>query len=275
VTSSQLSNEAVAAGYAAVQKVGPDAIAAPTGPLDFHGGSAELLIGGITYVPLVRTILRYHGEDLITLRPGSKNTPGDISAVFTDDAGNVTMSLHQNEWQGAMDAWDIEIVGKNLKVRSAERRVALHLSLEPPGRIVIERLDMRLGDAHLLISRDSSAIGRYVSEEDVFWLHAQVALLHGSDAGAAFEFASPAVVKDRFERQKTSGGQYMSNGLDTVIGNQTGAAVISAGISIGPLCGAIAFTEMAHGTRKLSIMRDVLFLQPKKVSQFIGTGNTA
>lgn len=272
VTCGQMSNEAVAGSYAAIQQNDRSTIEPPTGPLDFYGGSAQLLLGGIRYVPLVRTLLRYHGDDLITVHPGSENRPGSISAVFTDDAGRVTMLLHHNEWQGAVDAWDIEVIGKSLKVRSAARRIALHLSLEPPGKIVVERLDMRVYDAHILVSRYTSAIGRYVTDDELFWLHARVDLLRGSEAGSALEFESPEILQARFEQQKNSGGQYMANGLGSVIGNQTGATVISSGMSIGPMCGAIAFTEMAQGTRKLSEMREVLFSAPEQVSQFIGTG---
>src|SRR5689334_6226345 len=59
VTRGQRSKAMVAQAYDEIQKAAPDKVASPTGPLDFHTGTAELTIGGLQYSPAVTTVLRY------------------------------------------------------------------------------------------------------------------------------------------------------------------------------------------------------------------------
>ncbi len=260
-----MSRAKVAEAYSEIQRAERGSIAPPFGPLDFHGGNAELLIGGITYNPTVLTIVRYYGEDIITVCPGSAGNPGKISAIFTDESGREVMRLDQNVWRGALDAWDIQVVGSRLTVRRAARQIVLDLTLEPPGRIVIDHLDMRLGDCHLLVSRRAYAIGRFVDEDNVFWMYAEVGILRGSPVGAAIEFASPSILQDRFEHQKTH-GQYMATPPPIfVVGNETGVMMAEAGMAIATLCGAITFKRCGHGVRPLSAARHAVFETPEQI----------
>lgn len=272
VTRGHLSKAAVKELYLKIQQTSPHEVPVPTGPLDFHDGKAELLIGGITYRQVPTTIVRYHGIDIISVRPGNGIRPAEITATFTDESGNETLRLRQNEWIGALDAWDIEIEGRKLVVRRAARQIALEMQIDAPGRLTINRLDMRFGDSHLLISDKTHAVGRYISESDIFWMHAGVGMINNSPEGIAIELASEAIFKDRYELQK-KGGKYLADSFQqTVVGNICGAMFIPYGIAIGTRCGTITLSQMAYGSRPFEKTRDVVFHSPEKLPQYLGTG---
>ena len=59
--------------------------------------------------------------------------------------------------------------------RRAHGNIVLQLRLDPPGRIVVERLDMRLGDSHVLETERTYAIGRYFDDNSsISWVHAML-----------------------------------------------------------------------------------------------------
>ena len=273
VTRGHLSKAAIQKKYLEIQRAKIDEVQPPTGPLDFHDGKAELLIGGITYRQAPAAIVRYHGVDVMTVRPGAGGQPGEITAIFTDESGNETLRLVRNEWQGVLDAWDIEIEGTKLTVRSkATGRIALDLDV-PPGRLVLNRLDMRIKDCHLLVSRETHAIGRYTSETHAQWLHAGVGMINSSSSGIAIDFASPAFLRDRYERQRL-GGKFMADAQEEIIvGNFCGAMVIPAGLAVGSLCGTVQLSQLATGNRPITKVRDVVFNTPDKLPKYIATGS--
>lgn len=114
VTRGQLSKGAVIAAYQRIQTATADEVGPPFGPLDFHTGTATLRIGGLRYPSTVRTVVRYHGVDVISLNPGEGSEPGSISAVFTDDDGAPILELRDNEWVGPTEGWDITVIGQRL-----------------------------------------------------------------------------------------------------------------------------------------------------------------
>lgn len=151
VTRGHLSKTFIQKKYEECKSADPDDLPPPFDFLDFHDGKAQLKVGGITYDPGVRCILEYHGLDVIRVAPGSSDVPGGINAAFLDSDGENTLLIDDNVWLGAVDAWDIEVVGPRITVRKNKGSVAIRLRLEPPGKIVIERLDMRFKDAHVLV----------------------------------------------------------------------------------------------------------------------------
>lgn len=72
-----------------------------------------------------------------------------ISHDGNAELGVEILRLEENEWIGSLKTWDIEIVGQQITARGEKGNVALQLRLDPPGRIVVRRLDMRLGDSHI------------------------------------------------------------------------------------------------------------------------------
>jgi hypothetical protein len=93
VTRGHLSKSAIKAAYAKVSTQSMTEAGPPIGPLDFHDGTAELVIGGLKYSPVVHSVLRYHGCDLFNVKPGIDGEPGQISAMFTDDQGKLSLRL--------------------------------------------------------------------------------------------------------------------------------------------------------------------------------------
>lgn len=248
-------------------------VASPTGPLDFHDGQAELLIGGLLYSPAVRTVLRYHSWDLIRVEPGADAEPGKISAVFTDQEGAVTLQLVENAWVGSLDAWDIQVVGRRISVRRKKGEVALQLRLDPPGRVVVERLDMRFRSCHVLASEETYAVGRYVSPETVRWVHVGIRIRKSSAAGAAIEFTDQEALEIRDLFLRGSGQELATDGRDLVMNSNAGVLVKPLGIVVASFSGSFDLYQMAvSGDRRIEDMRRVLFNQPGGLSQFIGTG---
>ena len=82
-----LSAASVVAKYQETRRAPAAQLGPPAGPLGYHDGTAQLLLGGLRYSPAVRVLLRYHGTPLITVTPGTGGRPGAINAVFTGDAG--------------------------------------------------------------------------------------------------------------------------------------------------------------------------------------------
>ena len=268
VTRGRCSKAAIQKAYADIQRTSPESVKPPRGPLDFHNENAELAIGGISYRPAVQTVLRYHGTDLIRVTPGTKpGERGSISAVFTDDSGEETLRLDDNEWIGSLKPWDIEVEGRLICVRKKRGVIALQLRLEPPGRLAVERLDMRFRDAHVLATESTYAIGRLGSMGQIYWVYLEFSL-NGSDAdGAAIEFAAPEELARRI--RAAGGGRPEEPPPEFAAIGGEGAMHVRSGICLGSRC----YLTMRHwmaGVRPLKGMRRAVLAGPQAVREFLG-----
>lgn len=274
VTRGQFSKDAVSAAYRHVQSLTSEQAQPPIGPLDFHDGSAQLLIGGLLYSPAVHTVLRYHGEDLIRVAPATNDEPASISALFMDDSGAVTLRLIENEWIGALDAWDTEIIGNRLTVRQKPGRVSLQLRLDPPGRIVVERLDMRFRSAHVLATAATYAVGRYLRDGTLNWVHAGIRIERSSPMGTAIEFTDSRTLAAREALLGGVGAELADEARDIVLNAHMGVVIKPWGIVIGGLSGAFSLTELAIGNQPLEDVRRVIASEPDNLCRFIATRRT-
>jgi hypothetical protein len=272
VTRGRWSKDAIKAAYKSISEASPDKVGPPVGPLDFTDGNAQLLIGRLLYSPAVCRVFRYHGEDVIAVHPSKRaGEPGRMSATFTDDNGNPTLWLRENEWIGSLDAWDIDTPGQRIIVRRKERHVVLQLRLDPPGRIVVERLDMRFKDAHVLATEHTWAAGRCYPE-GVHWVHAYLEVVKSTPYGAAIEFTQPATLEQRLmAANKIKPGSAGPIAISAI----AGLLVIPTGIAVASQCGAFNVIELVVGPRPLADMRKVVFGYPEQVARFIGTGKLA
>lgn len=273
VTRGQISKAAVKAAYLKIRSASINSVEPPVGPLDFHDGTAELQIGNLLYSPAVRTVLRFHGQDLIRVIPGQNEEPGKISAVFTNDSGHPILELKENEWIGSLDNWDIEIKGTRITVKSAQGRVALKIRLDPPGRLILERLDMRIGNGHIMATEDTYAIGRYVSEDEAVWLHAAIEITKSTQLGAAIEFTEPELLEQRDIEFKNRGQELATHDRSIVMNSIAGVYIKPYGIVVSSLCGAFRLGEFVCGQRKISDVRNVILTKPDQLSRFLGTGS--
>lgn len=274
VTRGRLSKEAVKLAYERVSQMSDAETPPPNGPIDFHDGNAEIVIGGLLYSPVVQTLVRYHGEDVMRVVPGKRNgEPGRISAYFADENGSVVLRLKENEWIGSLENWDIETIGSRLKIRREKEGISLQLRLEPPGRIVIERLDMRVGNGHLLATEETYAIGRYVNEHLVHWVYANIAVRASSSLGAVIEFVHPDQLEARDGLFRGTCAELSTSNRAIVMNANAGILIKPLGIAIASLTGTFDVHEVATGQRELKDMRRIVKNHPNKVGQFIGTGN--
>ncbi len=272
VTRGQRSKASVMAAYASVQAATLDEVGNPIGPIDLYGGYAELRIGGLRYSPAVKTILRYHGEDVIRVEPGNGSVPGQISAIFTDDLGVPTLGLNKNVWEGSTESWDIQVVGQRITVKTAAGRVALRLRLDPPGVLIVEQLDMRLADSHLLVTEDAYAAGRYIGEDSIAWVFADLVILRSTSKGCAIEFANPQELQARHDLTKgRSQFGFAANG-DIVSSSGAGVLWIPAGIAIATMCGDFREYGFSMGVRGLDETRQAIKSGRNSLIKFIGTG---
>ncbi len=273
VTRGQISKGAVKAAYSKIRSTSPDEVEPPVGPLDFHDGTAELKIGNLLYSPVVHTVLRYHDHDIIKVVPGLNGEPGKISAIFTNESGVPILELNDNEWIGSLDNWDIEIKGTRITVKSAQGRVALKIRLDPPGRLILERLDMRIGSGHVIATEDTYAVGRYVSENEAVWVHASIRIIKSFPTGAAIEFTTPEILEQRDKQYMNSGQELATADRNIIMNSNAGVYVKSAGIVVSSLCGAFQLGQFAVGERKTSDVRNVIATNSDQLSRFIGTGS--
>lgn len=273
VTRGQISKQLIIIAYQKIQELPNTDVNPPIGPLDFHDGNAELLIGGLLYSPAVRTILRYYGQDLICLSPGKyTGEQGSISAVFTDDLGNIVLRLEENEWIGSLTNWDIEVLGQSITIRQKKGRVVLQLRLAPPGKIVVERLDMRIGDCHVLATEKVYAVGRYIDHEIVAWAHASISIEKSLPVGAAIEFTDPLILEQRDKLIGGIGKELATEDRTTVLNSNAGILIKPIGLAIASMCGSFLIGGLALGPRNLRDMRITVLRYPNLVDQFIATG---
>ena len=274
VTRGHFSKAYVRKKYNEVQAADITEIPPPFGELDFHDGKAELKIGGISYDPGVNTVVKYHGKEIFSISPSNGTDSAGINAIFLDDVGNDTLQISNNVWLGAIEAWDTEVIGPRIKVRKRRGVFSLVLRLEPPSRIIIEKLDMRVADAHILVSEQSHALGRYSDEKNIYWFHANMVHMGAPLPGAsAIEFLT--YFEAEWRDQKWNGhGKRMAtaDGMNVM---QTGLGVTNKrmGIIVGANCLKFGIGSLAFGgPRPAKKMRQVLFKDPDNVCKYIATG---
>lgn len=114
-------------------------------PYDLHysGDQCEVVIGGNTFS------MRDGGYGTILLPVSVDGTPllafvlGDghllLSLNVFDEYNHLVLQITNNQLLQSAAPWDIQLVGHNLVVREAERKILVDISFEPPSRIVINR----------------------------------------------------------------------------------------------------------------------------------------
>lgn len=274
VTRGHFSKAYVRKKYGEVEAADLSAMPPPFGDLDFHNGEAELRVGGITYGPGVNTVLKYHGQEIFSISPSNGSGAAGINALFLDDIGNETLRIIDNVWQGTVGAWDTEVVGCRIKIRKRRGIFSLVLRLEPPGKIVIEKLDMRIEDAHILVSERSHALGRYSDKNNVYWFHANMVYMGAPIKDAsAIEFLTYFEAEWRDQQWNGRGNRMATpDGMNVM---QTGLGVTNKpmGIIVGANCLNFGIGSFAYGgPRTVEAMRRVVFKAPESVGKFIATG---
>lgn len=112
---------------------------------DFCGGHPTLQFGGTTLhncpIPI-----EVAGCPLFKIeKPEVEGGFFRLSGVFCDSKGNVTLRIVENEWIASSANWDVEVSGGVIIIREAHGKIHFRLKVDPPNKLIVDRLDMNLG----------------------------------------------------------------------------------------------------------------------------------
>lgn len=112
------------------------------GALDIGHDHPEIVLGTLVTMN-VRSLLTIDGEDVFSIAPPLvSHGPFSVNASLYDKDGRQTIKIVSNEFQAEVSNWDVEITGPRVAVRSGPGNFDLVIRMEPPHRLVIERLNM-------------------------------------------------------------------------------------------------------------------------------------
>jgi len=137
---------------------------------DFVEEFPALQFGGVL-LSNCPTPIQVGGHPLFSIRPPeSPDGPFLFSGLFTDSKGDVSLIIEDNEWKALSTAWDVEVKGPTITIREGHRVVHLVLRVDPPRKLIVEKLNMSLGgirfDANgnfLRITFPNGSIGEFTS----------------------------------------------------------------------------------------------------------------
>jgi hypothetical protein len=261
VTRKQYSKELVQNKYDAVRIADQNDVQRPFDGLDFHAGVVRFVIGGITYSNQLKSIIRYHGTDIISIVPNNADEAAGINAIFMDDTGQETLRIEGRVWSGSLDAWDTVVKGNRISVRKKKGIFSLRIRIEPPSSIVIEHLDMRVKDAHILASEHYYAVARCADGYDPYWFTAALRDIEAPLPGAsAIEFMTPYEVEWRDQMCSNKGQRLSTDDGKTVCQTGLGVTFKPMGVIAASNCLNFKVYGLAYGgPRKISKVRSAIF----------------
>ena len=241
----------------------------PRGPFDFSDGRAELLIGGLRYNTSISAVLRVKGKTIISLKPGRNGEPGAITADIYDRAGALALQLRENSWIGPVDRWDLVVEGQRLTIREGPQDPLLILRVDPPGSVVVERLDMRVGKHHILATERKYLVGRSVEGEDFDWTFVNVEIDRASPDGCAIELDKPDRIRKRYRDHPRGGAELVAMNNELVINWGFGVSHIPSGLVVASKADRFKFLGMAKGECTIAEARQILFFDPDNLERRI------
>lgn len=90
--------------------------------------------------------------------PEESGGPYRLSASFFDTVGMPSLLIRRNEWYAFSDAWDIEVSGGRIVIRSSPRNISLGISFVPFGGIFIEKVDMYVAGYRFLGNKETLSV---------------------------------------------------------------------------------------------------------------------
>lgn len=158
VTRGRLSKQTIMKEYQLVQL--SDSVKRPYEELDLSTKSMTITIGSATFNS-PECILMINDEPILSVTPPKDGSAfPTISGVFYDRHGNESFRITENEWEGPTDAWDIQVVGKTITVKTENDCTALKLDIDPPQSITISELNMFKDNCHILCDDGFLKVGQ-------------------------------------------------------------------------------------------------------------------
>lgn len=128
---------------------------------DFGDGQPVVQLGGIRFSNC-STLIEVSGIPLFKVEePEMDGAPFRLSGIFCDSNGDVSLRIQENEWLASTDNWDVEVGGGAIVIREGLKKIHLKLKAEPPHLLIVEKLDMKLGDMAFKLEADGNCLKFY------------------------------------------------------------------------------------------------------------------
>jgi len=112
------------------------------GAFDIGNSFPRVILGAYDAVE-TPIILQVAGTSLLEVAPPEESGgPFRLSALFCDSEEKELLRIDKNEWRSSVNTWDIESAGPRITFRTQRENIALVLRSEPPGVLVVERMNM-------------------------------------------------------------------------------------------------------------------------------------
>jgi hypothetical protein len=190
VTKGILSKKTVRNDYLAVQS--SKIVKPPFDDFDLNTNQIKVVLGSSIFHG-AKTLIMMDNKVALAIEPPEQgvNFP-TLSGFFTDETGKEIFRIEKNEWSGTSTGWDMTVVGGTITIKLKDKKVALKLRVEPPTTIIVEELDMRLGNSHLLLSNDILKVGR-VSEIAEYYVGIGRFECSGAEIGVFVDTKNPPI----------------------------------------------------------------------------------
>lgn len=111
----------------------------------YIGTERPSVVLGDILIENARVIIKHNNEPIFWIdEPEEAGGPFRVNAELRNKYGEVVLSIKDNEWQVRTDNWDVENIGPRTIIRNGKRDIALILLSEPPNRVIVEKMNMRV-----------------------------------------------------------------------------------------------------------------------------------
>lgn len=109
---------------------------------DIGEGARSFMLANIEAIDC-KEVLRINDQPIIWFEiPETTGSPFRLNALFHNKYGEKALEISNNIWKVGMDQWDVTVSGPNMKIWSKQdEAVTLQLRVEPPNRIIIEKIN--------------------------------------------------------------------------------------------------------------------------------------
>lgn len=217
--------------------------------LDFHNEEADLLIAGNEGSFSNGITFSVHGRNILYANPDASKG-AEIYATFNDEKGRALSRIIGDQWVVFDKAWDVEVEGSRKEegatysVHSSEDTKVLELKDNPPGKIIVEHVDMKINSFHLMATKNHFIFGRYVGPNSCFWVTGSVDVNNPAPSSTLIEATPPQ--GENFSIHPTKG----------ILVEPYGISIAPSGSSLGH---SLLIESFAYGIRSVPHVRKYFF----------------
>lgn len=147
---------------------------------DFHSSPIEVVFGGAKFFDC-QYLLVINGYPILKISPPEEaGLPIKLSGLLTDPKGKKLVTILDNRFFLEAGTWDIEKIGAKIIFRDSTNDIVLAIKLDPPRRIIIEKLEMMFQNILLRGDKDYLNISLNKGKD---WIHIRSANISRCYAG--------------------------------------------------------------------------------------------